>query len=141
VPNEGSAVDRGRHPFCISPETAGWGRKCETGRCHGEAVRSVLAKVQGDVFARFHAVAAKRRSLTRNSQFWPVGTGASRYHNCCIDGGTSPEYVGYHLVFLKSVSCVFIEDANLVRLLNKSDVMCCVYRTTKLHVTTQSLAR
>jgi hypothetical protein len=29
---------------------------------------------------------------------WPVGTGASRYHNCCIDGGTSPDYYGYHLV-------------------------------------------
>jgi hypothetical protein len=25
---------------------------------------------------------------------WPVGTGASRYHNYCIDGGTSPEYFG-----------------------------------------------
>jgi hypothetical protein len=25
-------------------------------------------------------------------------TGASRYHNCCIDGGTSPENFGYHLV-------------------------------------------
>ena len=25
-------------------------------------------------------------------------TGASRYHNCCIDGGTSPENCGYHLV-------------------------------------------
>jgi hypothetical protein len=25
-------------------------------------------------------------------------TGASRYHNLCIDGGTSPEYFGYHLV-------------------------------------------
>jgi hypothetical protein len=25
-------------------------------------------------------------------------TGASHYHNCCIDGGTSPEYFGYHLV-------------------------------------------
>ena len=23
---------------------------------------------------------------------------ASRYHNCCIDGGTSPENFGYHLV-------------------------------------------
>jgi hypothetical protein len=27
----------------------------------------------------------------------PVGTGASRYHNCCINGGTSPEYFGYIL--------------------------------------------
>jgi hypothetical protein len=26
-------------------------------------------------------------------------TGVSRYHNCCIDGGTSPEYFGYHLVW------------------------------------------
>jgi hypothetical protein len=25
-------------------------------------------------------------------------TGASRYHYCCIDGGTSPECFGYHLV-------------------------------------------
>jgi hypothetical protein len=25
-------------------------------------------------------------------------TGASRYHNCCIDGGTSPEYFGKRLV-------------------------------------------
>jgi hypothetical protein len=25
-------------------------------------------------------------------------TGASRYHNCCIDGGTSPEYFRYTLV-------------------------------------------
>jgi hypothetical protein len=26
----------------------------------------------------------------------PAGTGASRCHNRCIDGGTSPEYFGYH---------------------------------------------
>jgi hypothetical protein len=31
--------------------------------------RSVLAKVRGDVFARLHAVAAKRRSRTQNAQF------------------------------------------------------------------------
>jgi hypothetical protein len=24
-----------------------------------------------------------------------LSTGASRYHNCCMDGGTSPEYFGY----------------------------------------------
>jgi hypothetical protein len=41
----------------------------ETGRCHGEAAMSV----RGDVFARFHAVAAKRRSITRNSQFGLLG--------------------------------------------------------------------
>jgi hypothetical protein len=34
----------------------------------------------------------------QNSEFtvWPVGTGASRYHNC-IDGGTIQEYFGYHV--------------------------------------------
>ena len=30
-------------------------------------------------------------------------TGASRYHSCCIDCGTSPENFGYHLVFLFSL--------------------------------------
>jgi hypothetical protein len=44
------------------------------GRCHDEAARSILAKVRGDVFARFQAVAAKRRRRTRNSQFGPLGT-------------------------------------------------------------------
>jgi hypothetical protein len=66
VPNQGSTVG-------VSPETSGWGRKCETGRCHGEEARSVLAKVQGDVFARFHAVATKRRSRTPNWQFGLLG--------------------------------------------------------------------
>jgi hypothetical protein len=49
----------GWQPFSISPETAVWGRKCETGRCLGERARYVLAKVRGDVFVRFHAVVAK----------------------------------------------------------------------------------
>jgi hypothetical protein len=59
--------------FFISPENAEFGRKCEMGRCYGEAARSVLAKVRGDVCARFHAVAAERRSRTRNSQFGVLG--------------------------------------------------------------------
>jgi hypothetical protein len=32
VPNQGRTVGGEWQPFCISPETAGWGRKCETGR-------------------------------------------------------------------------------------------------------------
>jgi hypothetical protein len=52
---------------------------------------------RGDVFARFHAVTEKRGSRTRNS-VWPVMTGSSRYHNCCKEGGTSPEYFEYRLV-------------------------------------------
>jgi hypothetical protein len=74
VPNQGSTVSGEWKPIFISPENARWGRKCEMGRCHGEAARSVLAKVQGDVFARFQAAAAKLRSRTRNSHFGPLGT-------------------------------------------------------------------
>jgi hypothetical protein len=59
--------------FFLSPETAGRGRKFETGRCHGETARSVLDKVGGDVFARFHTFAAKCRSRTGNSQFGLLG--------------------------------------------------------------------
>jgi hypothetical protein len=69
VPNQGSTVGGGWQPFCILPETAGWGRKCETGRCHGEAARSILTKVWGNVFACFHTVTAKRHSRTQNSHF------------------------------------------------------------------------
>jgi hypothetical protein len=46
------------------------------GRCQQtwkEASGSVQVKVRGDVFASFHAVAAKRRSRTRNSQFGLLG--------------------------------------------------------------------
>jgi hypothetical protein len=60
--------------ICVSPETAGWRWRCETGRCHGEATRSVLANVRGDVFTRFRAVAAKRRSRTRNSHIGLLGS-------------------------------------------------------------------
>jgi hypothetical protein len=66
VPNQGSEVVWGWQPFYVSPETARWERKCETGRCRGEEVRFVLDKIRDDVFARFHAVGAKRRSRTRN---------------------------------------------------------------------------
>ena len=38
-----------------------------------EAARSVLAKVGDDVVAIFHAVSAKLRSRTRNSQFGLLG--------------------------------------------------------------------
>jgi hypothetical protein len=72
VPNQGSMVGGGWQPFFILPETAGWGRKCETGHCHGEAARSLLAKVWGNITC-FHAVAAKRHSRTHNSQFGLFG--------------------------------------------------------------------
>jgi hypothetical protein len=39
------------------------------------------------------------------------GIGTSRYRNCCIDGGTSPEYFGYHLVHCQS--CYFTEGRDV----------------------------
>jgi hypothetical protein len=43
---------------------------------------------------------------------WPVGNGASRYYDCCIDGCTSQEYLGYHLVHIGTASNI----CRLVRL-------------------------
>ena len=63
----------GYQKFCFSPGTGGWGQQCGMVRCHGEAARSVLAKVGDDVFALFHAVSTKLRSRTQNSQFGLLG--------------------------------------------------------------------
>jgi hypothetical protein len=35
-------------------------------------------------------------------------TGASRYHNCCVDGGTSPEY------FLYTLGCIQVDYVKLI---------------------------
>jgi hypothetical protein len=50
------------------------------------------------VFARFNAVAAETSQQNPEFTVWPEGTGASRYHNCCTDDGTIPEYFGFHLL-------------------------------------------
>jgi hypothetical protein len=41
---------------------------------------------------RLRTFSRSRRKTSQNPEFkiWPFGTGASRYHNCCIDGGSSP---------------------------------------------------
>jgi hypothetical protein len=70
--------------------------------CHGEAARSVLAKVRGDIVACLHAVAAKV-TVGTGIHSLAFRTGASRYHNCYIDGGTIPEYFGYHLILAESI--------------------------------------
>jgi hypothetical protein len=80
VPNQGSKVGGGLLLFYVSLETAGAGRKCEWWRCHGEAARSVLADVRGDVFARDHAVAANHRSRTWKSQFGLSAHPVTRYN-------------------------------------------------------------
>jgi predicted SPOUT superfamily RNA methylase MTH1 len=47
-----------------------------------------------------HVFTQSRETLQWNLEFTfrLVETSVSRYHNCCIDGGTSPEYFGYYLV-------------------------------------------
>jgi hypothetical protein len=71
MPNQWGSVGWGWHPFFVSPETADWGSKCETrGCCHGEAARSVLTKVRGDVFARFHAVYVAVETAIHSSACW-----------------------------------------------------------------------
>jgi len=44
-------------------------------------------------------------------------TGVSRYHNCCIDGGTTLENFGYHLVqsrYLLKIKVKYFRDIALV---------------------------
>jgi hypothetical protein len=47
-------------------------------------------------------------------------TGASRYHNCCIDGGTSPQYFGYTLVHIRQT--VYSKKKNNSSLANSAKV-------------------
>jgi hypothetical protein len=69
----------------------------------GSVRRGVVMVKQPGLFSpKFGATFS--RSCRKTSQYnpevtvCPVGPGASRYHNFCIDGGTSPEYFGYYLV-------------------------------------------
>ena len=55
--------------FVFRQKLVGENGSVRRGLCHGETARFVLAKVGGDVFARFDAVAANLRGKTRNSPF------------------------------------------------------------------------
>jgi hypothetical protein len=65
----------------------------------------VMVKQPGPLSPKFGAMSSRvftqwpqNVAVEPRIKIWPVWTGASRYHNCCIDGGTSSEYFGYHLV-------------------------------------------
>jgi hypothetical protein len=69
----------------------------------GSVRRGVVMVMQRGLFSATssHVFTQCRRKMSQyNPEFtvWPVEADASRYHNCCIDGGSSPEYLGYHLV-------------------------------------------
>jgi hypothetical protein len=52
----------------------------------------------------FTPFAAKRRSRSPEFTVWPVGTNFLCYHNCCIDGGTSPGY--FFIILRMEVYCL-----------------------------------
>jgi hypothetical protein len=52
-------------------------------------------------------------------------SGASRFHNCFIDGGISPEYFGYSLVcFAYGTDCEPV-DADVIDALKKLKLIVC----------------
>jgi hypothetical protein len=71
-------------------------------------------------------------------------TGASRYHNCCIDGGASPKYFGYtlaHSVCLNNSSYKFlirtvINSMNNQQTHKRSTISYTTLVTMPLHVST-----
>jgi hypothetical protein len=79
--------------FVLRQKLLGEDRSLRLGDVMVSAARCVFAKFRGDVFARFHAVAAKLRNRTRNSQFGLLGP-VPRATT------TSSEYFGYYLVYV-----------------------------------------
>jgi hypothetical protein len=72
----------------------------------------IMAKQPGLFSPKFRATSSnaftqspQKSQLNPEFTVWPFGTGASRYHNCCIDRGTSPEYLGYHLARMNVTTC------------------------------------
>jgi hypothetical protein len=90
-------VGGGWQPFCVSPETASM-RWC-----------TLAVPFSDSSWKSTHITYTPNKlpTSTKLRTTWHTDlldmvilppTGASRYHNCCTDGGTSSEYFGYHLV-------------------------------------------
>jgi hypothetical protein len=67
---------------------------------YGSVRRGIVMVKQPVLFSPKVGATSSHVFTQSNPEFtvWPVWTGASRYHNCCMDGGTSPDYFGFHLV-------------------------------------------
>jgi hypothetical protein len=96
VPNQESTVGGGWHPSLFCQKLLGE---------DGSVRQGVMVKQPGLFSPKFgatssHVFTQSPQNVAVETEFtvWPVGTGASCYHNCYIDGGTNPEYFGYHLV-------------------------------------------
>jgi hypothetical protein len=66
---EKSRLDCGRQSCCFSLQIPWWKGKCESVRCRDATASSFVAKVRGEAFAHFHAVAVKRHNSVRNLLF------------------------------------------------------------------------
>jgi hypothetical protein len=58
--------DRDDSHIVFWPKIPWWRRKCDTVRCRDATASSFVAKVRGEVFAHFHALAVKRLNGMRN---------------------------------------------------------------------------
>jgi hypothetical protein len=74
------------------PETPGWGNS----EIHDSKQTRVKLPTFTQLRATWHIHSLDMVVLP--------STGASRYHNCCIDGGTSPEYFGCTQVHINNVN-------------------------------------
>jgi hypothetical protein len=100
VPNQGSTVGGGWQPFFFLPETAGWGRKSDTARSwKSPQVTYTTPNKRVWKLSTSTQLRATWHTDSLDMEVLP-STGASPYLNCCIDGCTSPESFGYHLVHL-----------------------------------------
>jgi hypothetical protein len=60
---------------------------------------------------------SRRKTSQYNPEFtvWTIGTSASRYHNCCIDGETSPQCFGCNFVMWPIV--IYTANPRITRLI------------------------
>jgi hypothetical protein len=94
-------VGGGWQPFCVSPETAST-RCCilavpfSDPSCKSPLVRYTTPSKRAWKLPTSTQLRATWHTDSLDVVFLP-STGASRFHNCCTDGGTCSEYFGYHL--------------------------------------------
>jgi hypothetical protein len=95
LPNQGIRLVGGWQPFVFCHQVLG------EDESEGRGV--IMVKQPGLFSPKFGATSS--HISTQSSQnvaveftVWPAGSNSLCYHNCCIDGGNSPQYFGYHLV-------------------------------------------
>jgi hypothetical protein len=65
---------------------------------YGRVRRGVVMVKHPGLFSPNFGATSSHVFTQSDFTLWPFGPGASRYHICCVDGGTNPEYFMYYLV-------------------------------------------